>query len=262
MLCSRGTRCASIPTPDIILIMNTLSKTSAEVNQPNVLVLSAHADDHIACAGTLFKLKDKGYKLYEVVFTDSSEGKDYRQNLIDQTTDATQQMRATELSAASKFLGMEKTFQLNLEDLGLTYSKNLVFEVVKIIRLVKPTIGIIMNSFDFHPDHRETYKIGSEAFKFAGTGVKPELGENYRTPIVLCGEGMIPVAANILVDITNYASKKMELYKIYESQANPKALNFEQSLMNIRGYQLRKVNSLAAEAYTTDPLSPAILFED
>lgn len=234
-------------------------------DENNVLVISAHADDHVSCAGTLFKLKKQGFKLFEVVLTDSSEGRDFKdakdttKNKKSNTEIA--RIRETELSKASEFLGIEKTFKIGQEDLGLTYSKKLVFEIVPIIRAIKPVVGIIMNSNDFHPDHRQTFSIGSEAFKWAGSGVQPELGPAYRTPIVLCSEGMIPIQANVLVDITEFAEQKAELLKIYASQASPKLINFDASMAAIRGYQLRREGSLAAEAFTTDPTSPAILFD-
>jgi N-acetylglucosamine malate deacetylase 1 len=224
-----------------------------------VLVISAHADDHIASAGTLFKLSDEGYELNEVVLTTSGEGLDYRKQSKDYDVE---KLRDTELSAASKYLGIMKTYRFNEEDLGLKYSKELVFKVVPIIRNLKPDVGIIMHSFDWHPDHRETFKIGSEAFKWAATGVQPELGDQWRCPVVLCTEGMLPVQPNILVDVTEYVEKKNKLWKIYESQARPQALNFEESMMSVRGYHLRRPGSIMAEGFSTDPTSPVILFDN
>lgn len=237
--------------------MENKNENEEKVNKV-VLVISAHADDHVASAGTLFKLKAQGFKLYEVVLTNSGEGKDYRNETGDYDNKS---LRDQELTAASRFLGMEETFRLNQEDLGLTYSKERIFEIVPIIRKLKPTVGIIMDTFDWHPDHREASKIGSEAFKWAATGVKSELGDQWRTPIVLCVEGMLPTKPNVLVDVTEFANNKMELWKIYESQAKPKALKFEEGLMAVRGYHLRRPGSLLAEAFTTDETSPIILFD-
>lgn len=225
-----------------------------------VLVISAHADDHIACAGTLFKLKTKGFDLFEIVLTNSGEGKDFRDPASGDKN--TQELRDKELSVASKFLGITQTFKLNQEDLSLTFSKELVFKIVPIIRELKPKVGIIMNEFDWHTDHVNAFKIGSEAFKWAATGVKPELGQAFRTPVVLSVEGMLPVKPNVLVDITEFAQKKMELWRIYESQARPQAISFDESLGNVRGYHLRRPGSFKAEAFVTDPTSPVIMFDD
>lgn len=243
-------------------VRNTIKQNielAPSVQTRSVLVISAHADDHIACAGTLMKLKDMGYLINEIVLTTSEEGRDFRDpdgdyNVAD--------LRLQELSKASAFLGVTQTYLLNQEDLNLQYSKELVFKVVEIIRSVRPTVGIIHNDFDWHPDHRAAFAISSEAFKISATGIMPQKGGQWRTPIVLAAEGMLPVKPHVLVDITAYAQQKMKLWKIYESQAQPKALNFEESLMQVRGYHVRRPGSFMAEAFTTDPTSPIVLFDD
>ncbi len=230
-------------------------------NQPltkNVLLITAHADDHTASAGTVFKLRDQGYKVYELILTTSSEGRDFRNP--DGTYNVAQ-LRDEEFSEASKFLGTEKIWRFEQEDLNLQYSKKLVFDAVEVIREVQPAVGIIMNEFDWHPDHVAAYRIGSTAFKMAATGIRPELGDHHRTPIVLGVEGMLPIKPSILVDITDYYDKKEELFKIYESQASSKALGFQEGLSKVRGYHVRRVGSMMAEAFTTDETSPILLFE-
>src|SRR3989338_7614431 len=118
-----------------------------ETQKPlSVLVISAHPDDEIACAGTLFKLKSKGASLYEVILTDASEGRDRRSN---KTSQSTVSLRKQEMKAVAKFLGLKKLFWLGQEDLNLKYSKPLMLKLVKIIRLVKPTIVFLMNQEDF-----------------------------------------------------------------------------------------------------------------
>lgn len=224
-----------------------------------LLIISAHADDHITCAGTVFKLLDNGYEdLYETVLTTSGEGRDHRQPNGNYDVES---LRSKELHQASQFLGTREIFELRQEDLGLNYSKKLVFEVVTIIRRIKPVIGFLMPLFDWHSDHRAAFKIGSEAFKIAATGIKPELGDAHRTPIVLKVEGMLPTKPQILVDVTAYFEKKIELFKIYESQAQSQALRFTEGLACVRGYHLRRPGNFLAEGFTTDATSPIILFD-
>lgn len=232
-------------------------KKTNEQNK-NILLVTAHADDHLACAGTVFKLLDQGYFVYELILTKSNEGRDFRRQKGKYNV---AKMRKSEFSLASKFLGTKAVFNLNQDDLGLKYSKELMLKMVGVIRKIKPAVGIIMNSFDWHPDHVAAFTLGSTAFKFAATGVRPELGAAFRTPIVLAAEGMLPVAPNVLVDITDFFARKMELYRIYESQASSKALGFEEGLAKVRGYHVRRVGSMYAEAFTTDPTSPVILFD-
>src|SRR3989344_2421692 len=198
----------------------------------NLLIISAHADDHIACAGTVFKLeKESGFNSYELIFTNSELGQDYKAKTeIDPKT--VLKTRAKELNKASKFLGIKRSFSLNQSDLGLTYSKDLVFETVKIIRKLEPEIVFLHNQYDAHPDHNEAFKIGLTAIK-----------------------------TQILIDISKYSNQKTKLFKIYKSQASSKAIIFEKGLAQIRGYHLRKENSLFAEAFSLQEEFPIILFE-
>ena len=39
-----------------------------------ILVIAAHPDDEIACAGTLMKMRDSGFEINELVLTGGGEG--------------------------------------------------------------------------------------------------------------------------------------------------------------------------------------------
>ncbi len=232
------------------------------MNKKNLLIISAHADDHISAAGTVFKLqKEFGFNAYEAVMTNSELGQNFKVNSeIDKKEVA--KTRSIELTKASNFLGIKKSFIFNESDLALIYSQSLVFGVVKIIREVRPEIIFLHNPYDAHPDHIASYKIGINAIKVAAMGVKKEtLGKPFRVPMVLCAEGMLPIKTQILVDITKYMKRKTKLFQIYESQANSKAVNFEEGLATVRGYHLRKIDGTHAEAFTLQEEFPILFFE-
>jgi LmbE family N-acetylglucosaminyl deacetylase len=234
--------------------MSTTTKTA--------LIITAHADDHIACAGTLFKLQDQGHNLFEVLLTDSSEGRDFRNPTSGhdkQGNVAT--MRQTEFEQASVVLRTKEVIRMHQEDLNLQYSKELVFQSVEVIRRIRPSVGLIHAGFDWHPDHHQAYRIASEAFKMAATDIRPELGDHWRTPIVLAAENTLTIQPNVLVDITDYMPQKMKLWETYASQASPRDISFEQGIMSVRGYHMWKQGDAKAEAFHTDPTSPLILFE-
>ena len=114
----------------------------------NLLIISAHADDNIACAGSIFKLKESfGFVPYEIVLTGSELGQNFKSKK-EVSEEINKEKRAEELSKASKYLGIERSFQFNQPDLDLTYSKDLVFKIVKIIRSVKPKIVFLHNQYE------------------------------------------------------------------------------------------------------------------
>ena len=224
------------------------------MSKPNLtaLVIAAHPDDEVACAGTLFKLRDKGASLSEIVLTDAAEGRDKRGITTDTVT-----VRRAEMDAAAKFLGLKSVFFLGQEDLAPHYSKPLMLELLKIIRQVKPTVTFLMHRHDFHPDHRAAYKLGLEASKWAATGIRPELGTPHRTRMVLQMNGMWPIRPDLLLDVTAYLVKIYSLFSIHGSQADSQAIEFEKSMLTIYGYQHRTGDTTRAEAFEFCPGFPA-----
>lgn len=201
-----------------------------------VLVISAHPDDEIACAGTLLKLKDAGYEINELILTGGGEGGDIKE-------------REEEMKKAGEYLGMGKIIFFNQEDLGLSYSKELMLKVMQVIRGVKPVLVILMNKGDFHPDHRAAFEIGIEAVKYAATGIRLDLGESVRVKLVLMMGGMWPIRPDLMVDVTKYKEKKMKMFSLHGSQANQKAIGFEEAMMTIYGYQQRTGDEVLAEPF-------------
>lgn len=229
----------------------------------SILIISSHADDHISCAGTVMKLvEERGIVPFELVLTDSSRGQDFRRK-TQVNRKRVADVRLKELTQASRFLGIKKTFMLAQQDFGLQSKPKVIFDVAKVIRFVRPQIVFINGEFDAHPDHRAAFRIGLDAIKLAAMSVDiRKLGEPFRVPVVLCVEQMLPDRIQILVDITAVADKKEELLKIYSSQMSPKSLAFEHGMMVVRGYHLRKPDGLKAEAFTLQNEFPILGFEN
>ena len=224
----------------------------------NVLVITAHPDDHLSCAGTLFKLKSMGYQLYEVVLCDSRESGDVR-GLVKK--EGMSKQRLGEHEKATKILGLAGFHQLGIEDLNLQYSKELLFRLVEIIRETKPEIGFCHTSNDYHHDHIEAAKLSYEAFRIAASGAAPYLGQRHKTRFVLCFEGLVPIDAQVLVDVSEFRSEKAKLMGAYESQLSEGAQRFDQGLAQVRAYQARKPGCSEAEAFETFTNLPLMLFE-
>lgn len=205
-------------------------------NKKQVLVISAHPDDEIACAGTLMKLKDRGYKISEIILTGGGEGGDPSE-------------REKEMRRASEYLGMSEVIFFNQEDLGLRYSKELMLQVMAVVRRLAPKVVILMNKNDFHPDHRAAFEVGIEAVKYASTGVRADLGGSVRVKLVLSMGGMWPIRPDLMVDVTNYKDRKIKMFSLHQSQVNQKAVNFELAMMTIYGYQHRTGDNILAEPF-------------
>lgn len=228
----------------------------------NILIISSHADDHLSCAGTVFKLqKERGMVPFEIVLTDSGRGQDFRV-AEHQSYQRVRQLRLKELSVASKFLGIKEIFLFGQPDFGLQSTVDLVFATAKIIRQVRPEIVFMQSEGDVHPDHRASFRIGVDALKLAAFDMEAKtLGPSFRVPVVLCVDQELPGRIHLLVDISKYQDKKEKLMKVYESQMSPKALAFQRGLLSVRGYHLSNSHLLAAEGFSLSSEFPILGFD-
>ncbi len=230
--------------------------------QKNILAITAHPDDHVTFAGTIFKLKEQGYDYHELILTAGGEGGNYKNYNSKNNNSKVTKIRDRELEKASIIMGTKKIYKFNLEDQNISYNKELMQKIVKVIREIRPDIGITMNLIDIHPDHIAAAQLAREAFRWSAKGTyHPEYGEGHRTPCVLFAEGNLPITPNILVDITEFYDKKYKLFKVYNSQASPMDLELLKSFAIIRGYHLRRKGSKYAESFSVEQNILPILFD-
>lgn len=216
------------------------------MSQPQLLVISAHADDHVMPGGTLFKLQQQGYTLNEVLLTDSSQGPDWRHQ---QQVGSLVKLRQQEFLAASQILGTHQIFEFHQPDLDLQAKPQLVWDLVEIVRQLQPTYLILHHWHDWHPDHIVAYRLGLEAAKLAASGIHPQLGPSWSTPHILAAEGALTIKPDILIDVTDFAQAKLDLWQAYASQSTAAETEYIDSLMKVRGYQLRQGANRRAEAF-------------
>ncbi len=133
------------------------------------LAIAAHPDDaDFGCAGTAHLWSKEGWEFYYLVCTDGSKGTEDPSL----TPDRLVPMRRREQKAAGDVLGVKDVLFLDgYVDGELTYSRQLLGDVVRVIRELKPyaifthdaTQLIIRNSFINHSDHRAAGLIAVDA---------------------------------------------------------------------------------------------------
>lgn len=201
-----------------------------------VLLIVAHQDDEVMCGGTIARLVSDGSEVTELVLTNGVEGGESK-DLI--------KVRNRELEKSARILGIKKILSFSEDDLGLIYSKDLMIRVMVEIRKIKPDLVILMHRADYHPDHREAYKIGVEAVKWTGSGIKKELGKPHTVGEIWMMSGMAPIRPTIMVDVTDFVKIKIEALKAHKSQVNQRLIDHQMGLMQVYGYQLQNGGNLA-----------------
>jgi LmbE family N-acetylglucosaminyl deacetylase len=122
------------------------------------LVIAAHPDDaEFTCAGTAALWIRDGWEFYYLICSDGSKGTDDLQLSRERLA----AMRQGEQQAAAAVLGVKEVSFLNHEDGELIYQRELMREIERHVRRVRPhvvfthePVHILGNKYLNHPDHR------------------------------------------------------------------------------------------------------------
>jgi LmbE family N-acetylglucosaminyl deacetylase len=217
----------------------------------NIILFTAHPDDHLLCAGTLMRLADNGFYIIEVVFTSGEKSVWYGKEKFKKEDLKKQRMK--EWILARKFIGIKEGIGLGLKDSEFTRDLKTIHLVMKIIRKYKPVLVITHYYQDYHRDHNEVSKIVTEAVDRSGWGISKELGEPHKTPLFLYMDGEYLNRGDILVDVSDYLEKIKKLMEIYSSQMSERMKNLLLSIITYRGFFMR---TKAAESFELGFRSP------
>lgn len=189
-----------------------------------VLVLAPHTDDgELGCGGTIARYCREGREVYYVAFSICTRS--LPEGLAPDTL-------AKEVAAATKVLGIPSE-NLILYDYDVRrfkeFRQDILEEMVKIGRQLKPDLVFVPSPTDIHQDHQVISEEGLRAFKNTTVlGYEMpwnNLSFNTRSFSILSDE-----------DVTT----KVEALKAYKSQAHRSYINenFIRSLATTRGVQI------------------------
>lgn len=197
--------------------------TADEVKR--ALVVGAHPDDpDFGAGGTAALWSQDGWEFYYLVCTDGSKGS----SDPTMTPERLVPLRREEQRAAARVLGVKECFFLDHVDGELMPSRQLLGEIVRVIRLIRPyavfthTLDVIhRNAFINHRDHRVTAEATIDAVYPAARDVHnfPEhlaegLSPHHVRELYLWGAK----ESNFEVDITPVVDLKLRALLEHRSQ--------------------------------------------
>ena len=181
-----------------------------------VLIVSVHPDDEtVGCGGTILKHQDAGDSLFWLIITQA-----YEPNWPAETI----QRKADEVAAVAQAYQFEKVYKLGLHTTRLDTLPQIevMAGIREVAREVKPNWVYLVNRSDIHSDHRVVFEATMAVFKpfFREFGVTR----------ILCYECLSSTDAvpalpervfipNAFSDITPYIEQKIEIMKLYETEA-------------------------------------------
>ena len=179
----------------------------------DILAIGAHPDDvELSCSGTLLKQIDAGYT---VGLLDLCQG--------ELGTRGTPEIRKKEALEAAEKMGAQFRWNAGLKD-GFLFSNEENNRVVAAyIRKAKPKLMLANAPADRHPDHGRSADIAKEAFFLAGLkALRLELDgeelEAWRPKTLLHYIQDYHLIPDLVVDISPFMDKKLELIKTFSSQ--------------------------------------------
>src|SRR3990172_8081850 len=189
------------------------------------LIVSAHPDDsEFGAAGTAHLWGKDGWEFHYLICTDGSKGSDDPE----MTPDRLVPLRRQEQRAAAALLGVRDVFFLDHVDGELAYTRQLLRDVVRYIRRLRPYAvfthdpsQIVRNMFVNHPDHRCAGTVALDAvYPFARNRPSfPELLDEGLEPFSVREVYLWSVSeVNFSVDITDVLEVKFEALRQHNSQ--------------------------------------------
>lgn len=201
-----------------------------EINK--VLFLGPHPDDaEFSSGGTIAKLLENNIEIHYAVFSmcEKSIPSGFESGAIKE-----------ELLKATDFIGIKREF-LYLYDYEVRvfpqYRQEILEEMVKLNRDIKPDIVFLPSSSDIHQDHKTIYDEGVRAFKQSRL-------LSYEMPW-----NNFSFLSNMYVALEErHLQKKIDTLKLYKTQDFRLYSNEEylKSLMKIKGLQ---INEKYAESF-------------
>src|SRR3954464_12940257 len=176
----------------------------------DALAVFSHPDDaELTTSGTLLKLKSLGYTTGVLDMTRGEMG-----------TRGTVEGRAEEAREAARILKLDVRLNLEQPDGHVWLTEESRTAMVRVIRAHKPRVIFTSHWDDPHPDHAATARIVREAARLASMRRYDEAGgfETIRMPAVAHAVYSRLVLPSFIVDVSEFAEKKMEAIRAYASQ--------------------------------------------
>lgn len=179
----------------------------------DILAMGAHPDDvELGCSGTLAKEIAKGKKVGILDLTRGELG-----------TRGSAEIRDKEAAAAAQILGVDIRENLGFKDAFFINDKSHQLEIIKIIRKYQPEVVLTNAIDDRHIDHGKASKLTSTACFLSGlrkitTATNGKNQEAWRPKQVLHYIQWKDLKPDLVVDISGYIDKKIEVVQAYQSQ--------------------------------------------
>ncbi|MBU8893916.1 MAG: PIG-L family deacetylase [Bacteroidales bacterium] len=197
-----------------------------------ILVLAPHTDDgELGCGATIARYINEGKNVYYAAFSicEESVPEGFPKNILE-----------TEVKKATSVLGIKKEnliiYKFKVRRFP-EFRQEILEELVKLNRKIKPDLVFMPSSFDIHQDHKTIFEEGRRAFKNSSI-----LGYEF-----MWNNFSFNSACTIVVN-EDHIDKKMESINKYESQAK-RFYASDKMVTGLANYRGLQISNEFAEAF-------------
>jgi bacillithiol biosynthesis deacetylase BshB1 len=183
---------------------------NSEAVQLDVLAVFSHPDDaELTVAGTLLKLKSRGYHTGVCDVTRGEMG-----------TRGTPEIRAQEALTAARILGLDVRVNLEQPDGQVSPTEVARIALVRVLRTHRPKVLLTTHEDDPHPDHANTSIIVRQAARLASMGRYDEESGLAPVPMPAIMHSLFSrrIVPSFVVDVSGFVTEKMAAIRAYASQ--------------------------------------------
>jgi bacillithiol biosynthesis deacetylase BshB1 len=210
--------------------------------QLDVLAVFSHPDDaELSVAGTLLKLKSRGYRTGVCDMTRGEMG-----------TRGTPEIRAQEALEAARIMKLDVRLNLEQPDGHVSPTEVARTAIVRVLRTHKPKVLITTLEDDPHPDHANTSIIVRQAARLATMKRYDEEAGLAPVPMPAIMHSLFSrrIVPSFVVDVSEFVDEKMSAIGAYGSQfykadsKEPATRISQRGFLNEIEYRMRYFGSL------------------
>jgi bacillithiol biosynthesis deacetylase BshB1 len=210
--------------------------------QLDVLAVFSHPDDaELSVAGTLLKLKSRGYRTGVCDMTRGEMG-----------TRGTPEIRAQEALEAARIMKLDVRLNLEQPDGHVSPTEVARTAFVRVLRTHKPKVLITTHEDDPHPDHANTSIIVRQAARLATMKRYDEEAGLAPVPMPAIMHSLFSrrIVPSFVVDVSEFVDEKMSAIGAYGSQfykadsKEPATRISQRGFLNEIEYRMRYFGSL------------------
>src|ERR1043165_4685221 len=201
---------------------------NADAVQLDVLAIFSHPDDaELSVAGTLLKLKSRGYHTGVCDMTRGEMG-----------TRGTPEIRAQEAADAARLMKLDVRLNLEQPDGHVSPTEVARIALVRVLRTHRPKVLLTTHEDDPHPDHANTSIIVRQTARLASMGRYDEESGLPPVPMPAIMHSLFSrrIVPSFVVDVSGFVEEKMEAIRAYASQFYNPQSDEPQTRISARGF--------------------------